>query len=164
MTGLDSVPVVRRFLVLRASRWFPTGLVIPVLVLYLVDRGLTLTQIGLAVAAQGAVVMLLELPTGGLADALGRRRVLLTANLFEVTTLILLLVGRSPVWFAAAFAVQGVYRALESGPLDAWFVDAVRADDPHHEVESALGKGGMVLGIAIASGSLLSGLLVAGHQ
>lgn len=155
--------IVRRFLVLRASRWLPTGLIIPVFVLYLVDRGLSLTRIGLAVAVQGVVVMLLELPTGGLADAAGRKRVLLTANLFDMVAMVLLLAGHSLVWFAVAFASEGVFRALESGPLDAWFVDAIKAVDPDYRVENGLGRGGVVLGLAIATGSLLSGLLVSTH-
>ena len=62
-----------RFLILRARRWFATGLGIPVLVLLLVDRGLTLQQIGIGFGAQGLAVFLLELPTGGLADAIARR-------------------------------------------------------------------------------------------
>jgi MFS family permease len=160
---IESRRIVRRFLLLRASRWLPTGLIIPVFVLYLVDRGLSLTRIGLAVAVQGVVVMLLEIPTGGLADAAGRKGVLLAANLFDMVALALLLAGRSLPWFAAAFAFEGVFRALESGPLDAWFVDAVKELDADYRVESGLGRGGMVLGLAIAAGSLLSGLLVSTH-
>jgi MFS family permease len=164
--GLDIRTVTRRFLVLRATRWLPTGLLIPVLILFVVDRGLTLTQVGIASAAQGVMVMLLELPTGGFADAFGRRRVLLLANTFNVGTMVLLLLGGSLWWFIAAWACEGVYRALESGPLDAWFVDAVHeADRPdvdvEAEVERGLRLGGVVLGLAIAAGALASGAVVA---
>ena len=65
-------------------RWLPTGLLMPVYVLVMTDRGFTLTTIGIAAAAQGVMVLLLELPTGGLADALGRRRVLLTATAVDI--------------------------------------------------------------------------------
>ena len=64
MTDLDARRLQRRYLLLRATRWFPTGLIIPVFVLYLVDKGLTYGQIGLVTAAQGVMVLLLELPTG----------------------------------------------------------------------------------------------------
>jgi MFS family permease len=73
--------VRRRFLLLRALRWFPTGLLIPVLILILLERGLSLAQIGLITAAQGFMVLLLELPTGALSDTLDRRPVLLLATL-----------------------------------------------------------------------------------
>jgi MFS family permease len=163
VTTLEPRQILRRFMVLRASRWFPTGLVLPVLVLYLVDRGLSLAQIGVAFAAQGVVVMLLELPTGGLSDALGRRRVLVVASIFEIVTLLVLVMATSVVWFAAAFAIQGIYRALESGPLDAWFVDAMNDAQPGYDIERGLGRGGVVLGVAIAVGSVLSGVLVSTH-
>lgn len=161
MTDLDSRTLLRRFLILRVTRWLPTGFLIPIFVLFLVDRGLTLTQIGLVTAAQGVGVMLLELPTGGLADAIGRRRVLLGANVFDLIALTLVLFSHSLLWFVVAFAMEGVYRALESGPLEAWYVDGVHVNQPGADVEKGLSRGGVVIGLALATGSLLSGAIVA---
>lgn len=137
-TALDARGARRRFLLLRGVRWLPTGLLIPVLVLLLLDRGLTLGQIGLVTAAQGLVVMLLELPTGALADALGRRRVLLGAIGAEAAAVALLIVADSLPAFVVVFAVQGVYRALDSGPLDAWYVDTAQAAEPDADIERGL--------------------------
>lgn len=158
---LDAATATRRFLILRASRWFPTGLWGTVIVLLLLDRGLTLTQLGIAVAAQGVMVTLLELPTGGLADTIGRRPTLLLANVFELASLGLFIAGQSLWWFVAGWALQGVYRALDSGPLDAWFVDALDAAGAPDAVERALGQGGAVLGIALAAGAATSSVIVA---
>jgi MFS family permease len=160
-TPLDARGVRRRFLLLRGLRWLPTGLLIPVLVLLLLERGLTLGQIGLVTAAQGVVVMLLELPTGALADALGRRRVLLGAITAEAAAVALLVVADSLFAFVVVFALQGVYRALDSGPLDAWYVDTAQAADPHADIERGLAHGSVVLGLAISAGALASGGLVA---
>ncbi len=160
-TALDARGARRRFLLLRGVRWLPTGLLIPVLVLLLLDRGLTLGQIGLVTAAQGLVVMLLELPTGALADALGRRRVLLAAIGAEAAAVALLIVADSLPALVVVFALQGVYRALDSGPLDAWYVDTAQAADPDADIERGLAHGSVVLGLAISAGSLASGGLVA---
>ena len=73
MTALDARSARRRYLILIALRWLPTGLLIPVTVLLALSRGLSLTEIGLVFSIQGLVVLALELPTGGLTDALGRR-------------------------------------------------------------------------------------------
>ncbi|WP_370327656.1 MFS transporter [Euzebya sp.] len=151
----------RRFLVLRGLRWLPTGITMPVLVLLLLDRGLGLAQVGVALSAQMVAVMALELPTGGLADALGRRRVLLLAGGFQIAALTLLTVAGDVWLLAATFALEGVYRALESGPLDAWYVDAAQAADPDADIEGALATGGVVLGLAITTGTLVSSGLVA---
>lgn len=68
-----------RYHVLLALRFAPTGLTITVFVLLLRERGLTLAEIGIGTAAQGLVMLFLELPSGGLADALGRKPVLVLA-------------------------------------------------------------------------------------
>ena len=130
MTGVSAKAAMRRYLVLTALRWLPPGLVFPVLIMLPLNRGLSLSELGLAAAMQGLVVFALELPTGGLADSLGRRPVLVLSTVVSIVSIGLFLVAHSFAAFAIAFALQGVYRALDSGPLDAWYVDAARSADP----------------------------------
>jgi len=150
-----------RFLVLLGLRWLPVGLMIPVTVLLPLDRGLSLAQYGSVAALQGLVVLLLELPTGGLSDAIGRRPVLLLAGVVEIVALSLLTVADSVLIFMVFYLLQGVYRALDSGPLEAWYVDHALAADEHADIETGLSRGEVVLGVAVAAGALSSGGLVA---
>lgn len=161
MSGLDARGARWRYLLLLALRWLPTGLLIPVTTLLGLDRGLTLVEVGATAAVQGIVVAVLELPTGGLADTLGRRPVLLLAGIAGAMSLAVFVVADSVVLFALGWALQGVYRALDSGPLEAWYVDTALAADPDLPLERALGTGTAVLGVAISGGALASGLLVA---
>ena len=161
MTALDARSARRRYLILIALRWLPTGLLIPVTVLLALSRGLSLTEIGLIFSIQGLVVLALELPTGGLSDSLGRRPILILASLVGLVSLGLLYIADSVVLFAASMALQGVFRALDSGPLEAWYVDATLAAEPTAEIEHGLSAGSTVLSLAIAVGALLSGGLVA---
>ncbi len=62
-----------------------------------------------------------------------------------------------------AAALQGVFRALDSGPLKAWYVETAQAHDPATGVEPTLAHAGTVLGVAIAAGACASGGLVAWH-
>jgi predicted MFS family arabinose efflux permease len=163
MTTLDARSALRRYVVLNGLRWLPVGLLIPIFVLVPLSRGLSLTEIGLVFAMQGLVVLFLELPTGGLSDALGRRPVLLLAGVVALVSMSLFTVADTAAMFAAAMVLQGVYRALDSGPLEAWFVDATLAADPGAQIEHGLGRGSAVLSVAIAVGALLSGALVAAH-
>jgi MFS family permease len=163
MTTLDVRSVRRRYLLLTALRWLPVGLLIPIFVLIPLSRGLSLTEIGIVFAVQGLVVLALELPTGGLSDALGRRPVLLVAGVVGLLSMSLFTIADTAAMFIAAMALQGIYRALDSGPLEAWFVDATLAADPHATMEHGLGRGAAVLSVAIALGSLGSGALVAAH-
>ncbi len=84
MTAHDIRSLTRRFQVLLVLRFVPIGLFVTVFVLLMQDRGLSLGDIGLATAAQGVVMLFLELPSGGLADALGRKPVLLLASVVWV--------------------------------------------------------------------------------
>ena len=163
MTALDARSARTRYLVLVGLRWLPTGLLIPVMVLLALSRGLSLTEIGFVFSLQGLVVLFLELPTGGLTDALGRRPVLILASLVGVASMGLLYVADSVALFAAAMILQGIFRALDSGPLEAWYVDATLAADPTAEMEHGLSAGSTVLSLAIALGALISGVLVALH-
>lgn len=160
-TALTQAAVHRRFLVLTALRWLPVGLLIPILVLLPLERGLSLSEVGVAISLQGFVVLALELPTGGLADALGRRRVLLIAGVVGIASVSLVLLAQDLVAFATAYALQGVYRALDSGPLEAWYVDASLEADPDASLERGLSGAGVVLGTAISAGALASGGLIA---
>ncbi|MET0666869.1 MAG: MFS transporter [Acidimicrobiales bacterium] len=150
----------RRFILLSSLRWVGTGCVIPTLVVLMQSRGLTLAQIGVAAAAQGVLVLLLELPTGGLADTLGPRRVLLTSGAVESLALVLFIAADSFLLFAVAWGVMGVSRALDSGPLEAWYVDRALRLDEAADIERGIAHGGAALSIAISGGALLAAFLV----
>lgn len=153
--------LTHRYLTLLALRWFATGLVIPVSALLPLERGLALGELGVAMAAQGVVVLLLEVPSGALTDAWGRRPVLLASVVAAAAAYALVLVADSVTTFTLAWAVTGVFRALDSGPLEAWFVDAEHARGAAHEVPSGLAKAGSVVSAAIATGSLATAALLA---
>jgi DHA1 family tetracycline resistance protein-like MFS transporter len=161
MSALTPTRVLRRFLLLHGLRWMPVGLMIPVFVLLPLERGLTLAQYGSAAAIQGIVVMILELPTGGLSDALGRRPVLLLAGAVDLASLAVLTFADSVILFFVVYLLQGIYRALDSGPLEAWYVDSALAADDQADIETGLSRSGVVIGVAIAGGALLGGGLVA---
>ncbi|WP_157553518.1 MFS transporter [Jiangella gansuensis] len=161
MTTLGPETARRRFLLLLALRWLPTGLIIPIVALLPLERGVTLGQLGFVIAAQGFMVLALELPTGGLSDSLGRRPVMVASGVVNVGVLALLFTADGFAAFAVAYALQGVYRALDSGPLEAWYVDTALAHDAAADISRGLSRGGAVVGAAVAAGALGAGGLIA---
>jgi MFS family permease len=153
----------RRLVLLTATRWLPVGLVFGLTVLLPLERGLSLADVGGLLAIQGFVVLALELPTGGLADALGRRPLLIASGVLAVGSAALFVLATGFWMFAVAMVAQGVFRALDSGPLEAWYVDAAHAADPEAPIERGLSRAATVLGVAIALGALAGGGLVAWH-
>ncbi|HSJ44738.1 MAG TPA: MFS transporter [Euzebyales bacterium] len=151
--------ITRAFLVCHGLRWLPIGFVIPILVLVPTQRGLALPTVGLMFAAYGLTTALLELPTGGLADTLGRRPVLLVATVADTGLLLSLGFGTTAWHFLAGAVVGGLGRALLTGPLESWYVDTVRVVDPATALRPGLSAAGFAEGIALATGALLSALL-----
>ncbi|MBM9463307.1 MFS transporter [Aeromicrobium sp. YIM 150415] len=149
-----------RFLVLLALRWSATGLIIPVALLLPLSRGLSVTEVGAVTAAQGIVVLVMEVPSGVLTDSWGRRPVFVLSGVVAIIAYGLQLAAHSVIAFAVAWAVSGLFRALDSGPLEAWFVDAENARGAADRVPSSLASAGGVISGSIAAGSLASaGLL-----
>lgn len=160
MTVRDLRSLTRRFQVLLVLRFVPIGLFVTVFVLLMQDRGLSLGDIGLATAAQGVVMLFLELPSGGLADALGRKPVLLLASGVWVLATVVLLLAHSVPMLALAAALLGVFRALDSGPLQAWFIDACLAADPDVDIEQRLAGESVAICLSIGAGALLASGIV----
>ncbi|SDR82424.1 Nitrate/nitrite transporter NarK [Paraoerskovia marina] len=160
-TGGGLLRARRRFVVLTALRWFPTGVVIPVLVLLMRERGLDLATIGLLGAVYSVVTLALELPTGGLADVVGRRPVLVISSAMTFVALLLLATGTSALALGIAYAVFGAARALDSGPLQAWYVDSVHAVDRDADLTPGLSRAGVAESLGLGVGALVGGGVVA---
>lgn len=148
-------------MLLSALRWFPVGLLVPILVLALQARGLDLAAIGRLMAVYGAVTVALELPTGGLSDVIGRRPVLATSSVASAIGAAALAVSTTMAGMTAGVALLGVGRALGSGPLESWFVDTVRRGDPDADISRGLAHGQAAEGVGLGVGSLVGGTLPA---
>ena len=104
-------------------------------------------------------MLFLELPTGGLADAVGRKPVLVVSVVVWMVATALLLVADTVLLVAIVFALLGVFRALDSGPLEAWFVDASLDADPNADLDRGLAHAGVVISVSIGGGALVGGFL-----
>jgi MFS family permease len=151
--------VTRVFLVCHGLRWLPVGFALPILVLIPTERGIDLPTVGIVFATYGVTTALLELPTGGLADAVGRKPVLLVATVADASLLLALAFGTHPWHFVLGAFGGGVGRALLTGPLQSWYVDSVRAIDPKVALRRGLASAGLVEGVALAVGAAASALL-----
>ncbi|MEA3501859.1 MAG: MFS transporter [Actinomycetota bacterium] len=161
MTGRT---VKRIFWILTFTLWLPVGFLLPVLILTMVERGLGLAEIGLVFTVYGLTTVLLELPTGGIADSFGRRPVLIVAAILQAAMAFIWFASDSFALFAAAAMVGGISRALSSGPLEAWYVDATHEIEPDAPIRSGLAGGEVTgaLGLALGSFAVAAITLVPG--
>ncbi|MEZ4517227.1 MAG: MFS transporter [Chloroflexota bacterium] len=156
---ISSTSLRRRYGLITFLIWFATALPLALSVLLIQARGLSLSEIGFVMGAYSLIIVLLEVPTGGLADAIGRKRVALLAYALEALSSILLLVAFSFPAFLVGMMVYGVGRALSSGSLDAWFVDELQAADSEVRLQPELAAIETVTLLALGSGTLIGSIL-----
>lgn len=143
----------------QTGHWFIVGLLVPVITLLQLDKGLDLFQVGITGALYAGTTLLLELPTGGLADALGRKRVYLSSLVATFLGVITVAVGRGFWQIAPGVVLWGIGRALSSGTIDAWFVDEFHRLAPEGNLQQATALANVFIPIGICVGSLLGGVL-----
>ncbi|MCX2749039.1 MFS transporter [Arthrobacter sp. MI7-26] len=131
--------------------------------LFLLDAGLSNLEAFAANAFFTAGMVVFEVPTGVVADGWGRRVSFLlgTVTLAGSTYLYYLLWQHSaPFWLWAAVSVLlGLGFTFFSGAVEAWLVDALRFTGYEGGLETVLGRGQMVAGVAMLLGSVAGGVI-----
>ena len=146
--------VTRVFWLLTFILALPIGFLVPVLVITGIERGLDLAQMGVVFSAYGLTTVLLELPTGGLADSVGRRPVLIAAAILQAAMAFIWFASGTFALFVVGAVVGGVSRALSTGPLEAWYVDTVHEFDPEAPIRSGVAGAEVAGGLSFALGAL----------
>jgi MFS family permease len=157
------VDPVRRYTLLSFLQWLPVGLMMVPMVLLLLERGFTLAEVAFIGAVSSVTVAILELPTGGLADVVGRRPVLIVSALAHMVALVILGLATGVALLLVSAGLRGLARALSTGPLEAWYVDAAKALRPDEDdttyLTAGLARGEMAGSVALGAGTLVGGLL-----
>jgi MFS family permease len=131
--------------------------------LFLLDAGLDIFGVFLSNAAFTAGMVAFEVPTGVLADTVGRRASFLwSVVVLAVTTIGYILVARAGggvLPFAAVSVVMGLGFTFYSGAVEAWLVDALDATGSTASMDSVFARGSIVTGGAMLVGTLAGGFL-----
>jgi MFS family permease len=126
--------------------------------LFLLDAGLGFFEVFLANAAFSAGMVVFEIPTGVIADTLGRRiSFLLSVSVLAVTTLLyvgLAQVEAGVVAFALVSVGMGLGFTFYSGAMEAWLVDALAATGYTGLLDRVFARGQQVTGAAMLVGTV----------
>lgn len=131
--------------------------------LFLLDAGLTNLEAFSANAFYTIGVLLFEIPTGAVADTMGRRWSYILGSLtLAVTTGLywLMWVWQAPFWgWALASLLLGLGFTFFTGAIDAWLVDALGAVGYAGSLERVFGRSVAVSGGAMLVGSVIGGVV-----
>jgi MFS family permease len=162
MTG-EARRVQRVYLTLLLGNTLAASFIWGINTLFLLDAGLSNTEAFAANAFFTVGMVLFEVPTGVVADTWGRRvSYLLGTITLAVATLLYYVMWQlsAPFWAWAVVSVSiGLGFTFFSGAVEAWLVDALRASDYPGPLETVLGRGQMVSGVAMLGGSVLGGVV-----
>lgn len=136
------------------------GFWVPVEKLFMSQIGFTAAQIGVMAAVYAAVVPLLEVPAGLLADRWSRRGVLVLSSLALAATALVCGLSSSVSMYTAGAAGLGAYFALYSGSIDSVVYDTVLEETGSGDhFERQLGRVRALESAALVSSALLGGWL-----
>jgi MFS family permease len=131
--------------------------------LFLMNAGLDILQVMLVNAAFSFGQLVFEVPTGVVADTIGRRASLLLCLVTLLVATVAYLaaaffhLGMAP--FVAASVLLGLGFTFYTGALDAWVVDALGALGWKEPLEPVFARNQMVFGAAMLVGTVSGGLL-----
>jgi MFS family permease len=155
--------VQRVYLVLMLFSTLAASFIWGINTLFLLDAGLNATAAFAANALFTAGMVVFEVPTGVVADTVGRRASYLLGSVtLAISTLLYWLAWQmeAPFWaWAVTSVLLGLGFTFFSGATEAWLVDALKFTGFKGNLESVFAKGQIVAGAAMLSGSVLGGLV-----
>src|SRR5436853_5955730 len=157
--------IQRTYLLLLLGNTLATSLIWGINTIFLLDAGLSNLEAFAANAFFTGGMVLFEVPTGIVADTIGRR----TSYLLGTLTLAgasLLYVGLwqidAPFWeWAVVSLLLGLGFTFFSGAVEAWLVDALTATGFTGELETVFARGQIITGAAMLTGSVAGGFIAA---
>jgi MFS family permease len=159
----ESRRIRNHYLVLSQFVWLPTSLIIGVNTLFLLDGGLTNYEAFAANAIYTLGLVLFEIPTGMIADTLGRRAsYLLGAGIQLVGNLVYFWMWHThgPFWgWGVASLLLGFGYTFFSGALEAWLVDALKHAGYEGDLDPIFARNQIVTGVAMLVGTIAGGFI-----
>src|SRR5881275_1283466 len=157
--------IQRTYLLLLLGNTLAASLIWGINTIFLLDAGLSNLEAFAANAFFTAGMVLFEVPTGIVADTVGRRASYLLGTVtLAASTLLYVVLWRveAPFWaWAVVSIVLGLGFTFFSGAVEAWLVDALTATGYTGELESVFGRGQVVTGVAMLTGSVAGGFIAA---
>lgn len=129
-------------------------------VLYLAYCGLSLAEIGLLEGIYHATSMICEIPSGAVADLLGRKRSMVLSRICIALSCIIMLFAGSFWSFALSFIIQALGNNFNSGSEEALVYDSMKALGQEEQYMGVYGRLNVVIevsqGIATVAGGILA--------
>jgi MFS family permease len=155
--------IQRTYLLLMLGNTLAASLIWGINTIFLLDAGLSNLEAFAANAFFTAGMVVFEVPTGIVADTIGRRMSYLLGTLtLSGSSLLYVMLWQieGPFWaWALVSLLLGLGFTFFSGAVEAWLVDALTATGYEGRLETVFGRGQMVTGAGMLGGSVAGGFI-----
>ena len=141
-------------------QWFKEFMPIySVFIIMLENRGLTISQISILLTIWSAPVLLLEIPSGILADRWSRKNLLVIGNVLKTLCFVVWICSNQLGYYALGFILWGISCACTSGAEEALIYDSLKYEQKEGRFEHVLSRGRFLSGFSAAIASLVGGFI-----
>jgi MFS family permease len=155
--------IQRTYLVLLLGNTLAASLIWGINTIFLLDAGLSNLEAFAANAFFTGGMVAFEVPTGIVADTVGRRASYLLGTItLSISSLLYVLLWQieGPFWlWAIVSLLLGLGFTFFSGAVEAWLVDALTATGFTGQLETVFGRGQVVTGVGMLTGSVAGGVI-----
>ncbi len=149
----------RTYYLLFGLYCFSWSVLAPMYALFLLSRGLDLFQMSVVPAIYFMTTVLFEVPTGAVADLLGRKLSFLLSCVIRMAAFALYAFAHGFVDCAIAELIDALGSTLATGALDAWAVDGMEAEGNRRPPDRFFARAHIVARPLMLTSALVSGYL-----
>lgn len=133
----------------------------PVITLYFQQRGLNFVQINSLWAIIIGTMSLSEVPTGIIADKIGRKYSIIIALALQLSGEVIYIFANNYLLFALVSVIAGLGFAFSSGCFEAMIYDSLKEEGREEEMQKVAGLNNSFGQLAIIIGSFVCGFIAA---
>jgi MFS family permease len=152
--------LINKYVILQFLRQMPTAMVASTYAVFLMGKGMSLSDLGLVGLSFSIFLLVAELPTGYFADRFGRKNSMIVSCLIS-TIAPFVYIRASNLWGCIlAELIFAIGCGFYNGALDAWIkheLQCIGKDKAHLQIAGA--KGLQAIQVSIAIGALSGGYL-----
>jgi MFS family permease len=129
-------------------------------VLYFLEMGLSLTQIGILLGILSTAQIIFEIPTGAIADIYGRKFSVILGNCLTGSTIIGIMFVKNFWLLCGLYFLWGASFTLTSGSYSAWFVDLLKKNKKGKKMHDVNSFQSAFASVGVIFAGIIAALLV----
>ncbi len=150
---------IPRLYLIKISKWF--NLVMPIVVLFYQGNGMGMHNIFLLKAIYSVAIVIMEIPSGWMADVWGRKKTLIMGSILGSVGILMYCFSFGFLEFVIAEIILGIGFSFVSGADSAMLYDSLKADNKTNKYTKEEGRITSVGNFAEAIAGVLGGFLAA---